>query len=151
MKNMILMLMLAFCATLTHASAPVRDSSLPLAGASVYNTSAVPGQKPIEKTQRLRKQKQHNEGLRTEPLSLTGFLMAIAGILFLLVQVGFFQALAFLLLLAALILGIVGLGKFREMPGMFRGRGFAIASIVLGGGTILFSLIAVIFLLILFQ
>lgn len=78
-----------------------------------------------------------------EPFSLIGFIAGLLGLI-LLFTVGF----PFLLGSAAVVLSIIGLSQFNKEPEKWKGKGFAIAGLILGLLTILIIWFIVIILII---
>lgn len=65
--------------------------------------------------------------------------------------VAIFTPFAFFLAIAALVLGIVGLGRVKRAEGYRTGKGFAVAGIVLGGIWLVLLLLLIVLLLIFFR
>jgi uncharacterized membrane protein len=78
-----------------------------------------------------------------EPLAMWAFGVSVAPFVF-----GWFPIIGALFLFApvvAIILGIVSLNKIKKMPSKLKGRGFAIAAIVIGAVEIILGVLAIIF------
>jgi len=74
------------------------------------------------------------EEVKTEGLGLAGFIVSLAGLLVLAIPFG----------LIAVIFGSISLGRIKRSPGRYKGRGYALASLIIGildivGGVILLA------------
>lgn len=84
--------------------------------------------------------------VKIEIMSLLSMIFGIVGIVTTFVYIGW------ALLTAAVVLGIIGLVKIKKNPGKFKGKGFAIAGIILGGfgyvvGILVFTVLAGLFMM----
>jgi hypothetical protein len=68
----------------------------------------------------------------TEKLGLTGFILTL---------IGWLLVFGMPLSIIGVIFGSISLGKIRRNPGHFKGRGFAIASLILGVIGVVFSIV----------
>ncbi len=102
--------------------------------------------KKAKKQARKKTKRGSGDGTVTDVPSLVAMVCGILG--FLGIWVTLFAG---LLGVAALILGIIGLGRFKKEPGYRKGKGFAIAGIVLGGTLIALLLLVAAVLLIVFR
>lgn len=84
-----------------------------------------------------RQQKRQARGGPVDGLALGSFIAGLLTLVLLLVS----SPVSLLTGLVALILGIVGLGRFRRNPEFRTGKGYAIAGIAIGGGLIFFFLL----------
>jgi hypothetical protein len=85
------------------------------------------------------------DGTVVDVTSLVSMILGILAFVFV-----FFTGYAFFLAVAALVMGIVGLGRVNRDSGYRKGKGFAIAGIALGGtwlflGTLLLALVVLAF------
>ena len=86
------------------------------------------------------------DGRVTDTMSLVSMILGILGLVLAVVTIY-----GGLLSVAALVLGIIGLSRIRRAPDLLKGKGFAIAGIVLGGAYVALVLLIVAILLTVFR
>jgi ribosomal protein S19 len=79
--------------------------------------------------------KNYDENSRMNAPALIGFIISILGMFFIPIEV------------ASLILGIIGLSQINNEPDRYKGKGFAIASIVISAVTLLLGILVLLILL----
>lgn len=76
------------------------------------------------------------------PLAMWGFIASVGT--FLIAFIPFLNILAFLLPPTGIVLSAVGLSKIKKEPAKFRGRGFALAGIIVGAAIIVLGTLAIV-------
>ena len=100
--------------------------------------------KKAKKQARKRAENGPEDGTITDVPSLLAMIFGILGIIF-----TFLIGVGILFSIAALVLGIVGLSRVKREAGYRKGKGFAIAGIVLGGLVLLLLLLVLVIVLLL--
>jgi len=78
--------------------------------------------------------------MKTNTLALVGMILGIVGI----VISCLFWPIGIILALAGLVLSIVGLMQINKQPGVYGGKGMAIAGIILGAVALLLAILGII-------
>jgi len=103
---------------------------------SYYNNEPVKTQKRVKnKVRKIKNINKKNDEPRVEGLGLAGFILGLVG--------WFIPYLGFLMCLLAIIFGSVSLWKITRNPEKFKGKGFAITSLIMGILGILVTLLII--------